>query len=116
MNNNIKVLILALIFPIISASNQFLGKKAVESKNNIYLIISLCGYAFYGFLNYILLHYKNIATSNIIQYGSHIIIGIGFMIMGKLYFKETYSTQEYIGILFGIISMILLIFSKNIEN
>ena len=116
MNEKLITTMLTIGFPIVSSSNQFLSKLSIEKKNYVYLLLSLCGYLFYGLMNYKLLQYKNITTSNIIQYGSHIIIGIFFMFVGKFYFKETYSKQEYAGILFGIVSMFLLVFSKNIEH
>lgn len=114
MNQKLIVASIALGFTILSYINQLFSKLAQD--NQMYLIVSLLGYLLYGFLNYAMSKYKNLATSNIIQYGSHIIIAIVFMISGKIYFDETYSFTEYIGILLGLISMILLIFSNNIKH
>jgi len=114
MNQKLIVASIAIGFTVLSYINQLFSKLAQD--NQLYLIISLLGYLLYGFLNYTMSKYKNLATSNIIQYGSHIIIAIVFMISGRIYLNEKYSSTEYLGIGLGLISMILLIFSNNIKH
>lgn len=114
MNQQFIVLLIAIGFTMLSYINQLFSKFAQD--NRIYLILSLSGYLLYGVLNFYMSKYKNLATSNIIQYGSHIILAIAFMINGRLYLNEKYSNIEYIGIIMGLISMLLLIFSKNVKH
>jgi hypothetical protein len=83
--------------------------KDVESNkftniNNLYLGIGLLMYTLLGFSIYKLLPYGSIIVLNIIW---HLVYFIILFIMGYIIYKEKYTFEKIIALIFGLISLVI---------
>ena len=95
----------ALLGTGVEAASDITLKQYVTNRNYLYLIAGLFGYVISGFSFMKLLEYHDLVSSNIMWHVVHFMILAAFSIF---YFKETYTYRDLLGILFGIISFLLL--------
>jgi drug/metabolite transporter (DMT)-like permease len=72
--------------------------------NNYYLAIGLLMYTLLGFSIYKLLPYGSLVTLNIIW---HLVYFIVLFLMGYFIYKEKYTFEKIIGLIFGFISLVI---------
>lgn len=72
--------------------------------NNLYLGIGLLMYTLLGFSIYKLLPYGSIIVLNIIW---HLVYFIILFIMGYIFYKEKYTFEKIIALIFGLISLVI---------
>ena len=100
-------LFLITFFSIVS---QYLFKqiqKNSENNNNtLYLGIGLLMYTLMGFTIYKLLSYGNVIILNLIW---HLIYFIILFLMGYFIYKEKYTFEKNIALIFGFISLIIFL-------
>jgi drug/metabolite transporter (DMT)-like permease len=85
------------------------GANSVEAKkftniNNLYLGIGLLMYTLLGFSIYKLLSYGSLIVLNIIW---HLVYFIVLFIMGYIIYKEKYTFEKIIALIFGFISLVI---------
>ena len=95
----------ALLGTAIEAASDITLKKYVTNRNYLYLIAGLLGYAISGYSFMKLLEYHDLVSSNIMWHVVHFMI---LAVVSIFYFKETYTYRDMLGILFGIVSFLLL--------
>jgi multidrug transporter EmrE-like cation transporter len=107
MTNNIYVIIfLVSCFEALAQSCIYYSH---YTKNNIYLVLAIGFYICVCFTVYTAYNYKGIGMVNALWSAIDIVL---LLIVGVLIFNEKLSKNEYIGILFIIIGIILT--SKNV--
>ena len=99
------IYILAFIGTLIESISDILLKKYTKYNENIYLVVGLIGYIFIGIMFLQLLKVENLGTANIIWHVMHFTILFVFSI---LYFNESYTIREIVGLILGLISFYLL--------
>jgi drug/metabolite transporter (DMT)-like permease len=72
--------------------------------NNLYLGIGLLMYTLVGFCIYKLLSYGSLIVLNIIW---HLVYFIVLFIMGYIIYKEKYTFEKIIALIFGFISLVI---------
>ena len=72
--------------------------------NNFYLLIGLLMYTLLGFSIYKLLPYGSLIVLNIIW---HLVYFIVLFIMGYIIYKEKYTFEKIIALIFGFISLVI---------
>jgi hypothetical protein len=85
------------------------GSNSVEANkftniNNLYLGIGLLMYTLLGFSIYKLLSYGSLIVLNIIW---HLVYFIVLFIMGYIIYKEKYTFEKIIALIFGFISLVI---------
>jgi len=85
------------------------GANSVEANkftniNNLYLGIGLLMYTLLGFSIYKLLSYGSLIVLNIIW---HLVYFIVLFIMGYIIYKEKYTFEKIIALIFGFISLVI---------
>jgi len=85
------------------------GANSVEANkftniNNLYLGIGLLMYTLLGFSIYKLLSYGSLIVLNIIW---HLVYFIVLFIMGYIIYKEKYTFEKIIALVFGFISLVI---------
>jgi len=85
------------------------GSNSVEANkftniNNLYLGIGLLMYTLLGFFIYKLLPYGSLIVLNIIW---HLVYFIVLFIMGYIIYKEKYTFEKIIALIFGFISLVI---------
>jgi ABC-type transport system involved in multi-copper enzyme maturation permease subunit len=75
--------------------------------NNYYLAIGLLMYTLLGFSIYKLLPYGSLVTLNIIW---HLVYFIVLFLMGYFIYKEKYTFEKIIALIFGFISLVIFMF------
>ena len=104
--NYIYYFLLALSISEIGA--QFFLKKSVDTKDDnsfLFLLVGILMYAGVGYLFRESLHAHKLGTIGLLWHVVMVLITVGISI---LIFNEKYNMKEYIGILFGILSLALL--------
>ena len=88
-----------------SSNNVDLNK--FTNINNYYLAIGLLMYTLLGFSIYKLLPYGSLVTLNIIW---HLVYFIVLFLMGYFIYKEKYTFEKIIALIFGFISLVIFMF------
>lgn len=85
---------------------QFFLKLAQVVKTNIiYLSLGVFLYGFIGYVYYLSLFEMKMAS---ISVSWHVVMTLATILISVAYFNETYTTQEFIGLALGVISLLLL--------
>lgn len=94
------------LYPLIGVSieslSQLILKLHSQTNNIYYLYIGVIGYAIAGLFFAKLLQHYNLGSSNILWHTLHFII---LFAISVLYFKEKYSRNDIIGLIFGLLSL-----------
>ena len=93
---------------LIECFSQFSIKKYVNGKNTVsyLLLLGIIGYILYAYLLSYLFSFKKLSIANALVSQSSIVL---LAIIGYFIFHEKLTTKETIGLLFALISAILLI-------
>ena len=104
MNKNIVVLLISII-SVESLAQWFLQKK-INKKNDIYLVGGVVLYGLVGIIYYWLLkHGKKMAVANTLwNAGTEISVAV----LGFLFFKQSLTVEQIIGIVLILFSMYLV--------
>lgn len=103
------IIVLVSCFEALAQSSVYYANK---SKNKIYIVLGLFFYAMVCFLVYHAYDYKGVGIVNAIWSAIDIVL---LLVIGAVIFKENISLQEYVGIVFIIVG-ILLTNGKSIIN
>lgn len=102
---------LAILSEIIA---QYLFKlNHLKNTKSLYIIIGVILYAFTGFFAYKLLKYESLAVANVLWHIFHFTV---LFIISIFVLKEKMSTQQVIGLFFGVISIFLFITAEGAHH
>lgn len=102
--NNLNLYLIILFVASCEALAQSTIYYSNVSKNNIYLMLGIILYIFVAFAIYQAYNYKGVGMVNAIWSAISIIL---LIMIGLFIFNENISTQEYVGIIFIILGIVL---------
>lgn len=92
-----------IFLSILELTAQFFLK--VAKKRYIYITIGVLLYAFIGYIYYLGILKNKFGSMSLAW---HVMMAVATIFISVFIFKEHYSKREVIGLIFGIISLILL--------
>jgi len=104
MNKNLIALLISII--AVESLAQWFLQKRITKKNNVYLVGGVVLYGLVGIIYYWLLkHGKKMAVANTLwNAGTEISVAV----LGFLFFKQTLTVEQIIGIILILVSMYLV--------
>ena len=103
---------LLLLLSVGEFGTQFFLKKSADMTGSVsgprllFMMIGVLLYGVIGYIYWILLHYQSFGSAGMLW---HVIMLVFTFFISAFYFKESYGTREIVGVIFGFLSMGLIL-------